>query len=63
MNIVPTLHAQLAGDHQRELLAQASRRRLAREVRRTAIASRQGERARPRTRRLFGRTRPVICPS
>jgi len=58
----PSITAQLASERQREMLAQAGRLRLAREVRRAALAARQAEPAQ-RTGRLFRRARPVISPS
>jgi len=62
MYLHPTITAQLGRERQREMLAQASRQRLAREARLASLAARQAERA-PRTGRLFRRARPVISPS
>ena len=58
----PSISGQLAYERQREMLAQASRLRLAREARRASLAARQAEPA-WRTGRLFRRARPVISPS
>ena len=58
----PSISGQLAYERQRDMHAQASRLRLAREVRRAALATRQAEPAR-RSGRLFRRTRPVVSPS
>jgi hypothetical protein len=58
----PSISGQLAYDRQREMLAQASRLRLAREARRASLATGQAGPAR-RTGRLFRRARPVISPS
>jgi hypothetical protein len=58
----PSISGQLANERQREMLAQASRLRLAREARRASLAGRQAEPAQ-RTGRLFRRARPVISAS
>ena len=62
MYLNPTLGRQLAQERQREMLAQASRQRLAREIRRASPVTTGTESARPRTGRLFRRARPVIGP-
>jgi hypothetical protein len=63
MYIHPTLSGQLAKERQREMLAQASRQRLAREVRHASLVT---QRAKPAPRRkglLFWRTRLAVGPS
>lgn len=62
MYMHPSLSGQLAYERQREMLAQASRQRLARQVRRASVATRQAE-GTQRKGRLFRRARPVISPS
>jgi len=59
----PSLSAQLAIERQRDMLAQASRRRMVREARAAAAAARQTERGQRRTVRLFRRARPAVSPS
>jgi len=63
MNINPGLHGQLATERQRDMLAQASRQRLARQARDAALTARRADRAGRRTTRLFRQPRPVISPS
>jgi hypothetical protein len=63
MYMSPALGQQLAHERQREMLAQASRLRLARELRHASLVTRRAERARRRTGRLFRRARPVVTPS
>ena len=58
-----SLSAQLAYERQRDMIAQASRQRLAREARIASLAARQTERPQPRPGRLFRRARPVVSPS
>jgi hypothetical protein len=58
-----SLSAQLAYERQRDMLAQASRQRLAREVRNASLAARRTEPTERRTSRLFRRARPVVSPS
>lgn len=60
MNMNPGLSAQLAHDRQREMLAQASRLRLARQARIASVAAGRADGAQPITGRLFRRARPVI---
>ena len=63
MFMSPSLSVQFARERQREMLAQASRQRLAREVRNASLAARRAEGTRPRTGRLFRRTRPAVTAS
>ena len=63
MNMNPGLTAQLARERQREMLAQASRLRLARQARSASVAAGRGDRAQRTTGRLFRRARPAIIPS
>jgi hypothetical protein len=62
MYMSPTLSGQLARERQREMLAQADRLRLAREVRHAAPMARAAESGRRRAGRLFRRPRPVTGP-
>ena len=63
MHIHPTLSGQLAQERQREMLAQASRLRLARDVRHASLGTKRAEPA-PRRRGLpFRRTRLTVSPS
>jgi hypothetical protein len=59
----PTLSAQLAAERQRDMLAQASRLRIARQARAATMAAQQADRAQRRTGRLFRRARPAVSPS
>ena len=64
MYATPSLiSGQLAYERQRDMLAQASRDRRAREVRSAALAARRAEGSQRRPGRLFRRTRPVLNPS
>jgi len=63
MNMNPSLTAQLAGERQRDMLAQASRLRMVREARAAAAAAQQTEQGQRRTARLFRRARPAVSPS
>jgi hypothetical protein len=63
MYMSPGLCKQYAYERQRDLLAQASRQRLAREVRNATLAARRNERAQRRTVRLLRRARPAVSPS
>jgi len=63
MNMNPGLSAQLAHQRQREMLAQGSQLRLARQARSASVAARRADRAQPMTGRLFRRARLVINPS
>jgi len=58
-----SLSAQLGYERQRDMIAQASRQRLAREARNASLAARRSERTPQRTGRLFRRARPVVSPS
>lgn len=59
----PYIASQLASERQREMMAQASRRRLVRQLREHARATRRVERARRRMTGLLKRTRPAVLPS
>jgi hypothetical protein len=63
MNLNPGLSAQLAHERQREMLAQASKLRLARQARSASAAAERADRAQPITGRLFRRARPAVSPS
>jgi hypothetical protein len=63
MFMSPSLSEQFARERQREMLAQASRQRLAREVRNASLAARRAEGTQPRASRLFRRTRPAVIAS
>jgi len=63
MHIHPTLSGQLAHERQREMLAQASRLRLARDVRHASIGNQRAEPAPRRKGLLFRRTRLAVDPS
>ena len=64
MYVSPSLiSGPLAHERQRDMLAQASRDRLAREARRATLAARRAEGSQRRPGRLFRRARPVLNPS
>jgi hypothetical protein len=63
VHIHPTLSGQLAHERQREMLAEASRLRLAREVRHASLVTQRGEPAPRRKGLLFWRTRLAVSPS
>jgi len=63
MNMNPSVSGMIAHERQRDMLAEASRRRLVREARAATSAARRAERVRQRTGGLFRRAHPVISPS
>ena len=63
MNMNPSLSAQLASERQREMLAQASRLRLARDVRHASLVTQRAEPAPQRKGLRFRRTRLAVGPS
>jgi hypothetical protein len=63
MHIHPTLSGQLAHERRREMLAQASQLRLAREARHASLVTKRAQPAPRRKRLLFWRTRLAVSPS
>jgi len=63
MHIHPTLSGQLAHERQREMLAQASRLRLARDARHASLVTQRAEPAPQRKSLRFRRTRLAVGPS
>jgi hypothetical protein len=59
----PYIASQLARERQREMMAQASRRRLVRQLREHAGATQRAQRAVRRMPRVFRRIRPAALPS
>ena len=59
----PYIASQLARERQRDMLAQASQQRLARQLRHLARSSRHAQRAGRPVTRVLRRIRPVLLPS
>ncbi len=59
----PSIGSQLALERQREMLAQAGRQRLVRQLREHARTSQRAERPGRRITRLLKRARPAALPS
>jgi hypothetical protein len=63
MSMHPYIGSQLAGDRQREMLAQADQQRLVRQLRKDVRTSRRAGQAGGRMIRLFRRPRPAALSS